>query len=102
MKHPYTWKNINTPATAPASEYWNLNNDKVYTKLKNAINNQKWLRDLLFILEFTDATEEQENILIDIYKNKYGFWIKEYNIKMEIWELHFNEKKYNDSYFLHL
>ena len=69
---------------------------KIYTKLKNIINDQKWLRDLLYILQFTNATDEQENILIDIYKNKYGFWIQEHNIKMEIWDLEFDEQKYID------
>jgi len=69
---------------------------KIYTKLKNIINDQKWLRDLLYILQFTNATDEQENILIDIYKNKYGLWIQEHNIKMEIWDLEFDEQKYID------
>lgn len=69
---------------------------KIYTKLKNIINDQKWLRDLLYILQFTNATDEQENILIDIYKNKYRFWIQEHNIKMEIWDLEFDEQKYID------
>lgn len=71
---------------------------KIYTKLKNIINDQKWIRDLLHILQFTNATEKQENILIDIYKNKYAFWIKEHNIKMEIWDLEFDEKKYIDDF----
>jgi len=69
---------------------------KIYTKLKNIINDQKWLRDLLYILQFTNATDEQKNILIDIYKNKYVFWIQEHNIKMEIWDLEFDEQKYID------
>ena len=71
---------------------------KIYTKLKNIINDQKWIRDLLHILQFTNATEKQENILIDIYKNKYAFWIQEHNIKMEIWDLEFDEKKYIDDF----
>lgn len=71
---------------------------KIYTKLKNIINDQKWLRDLLYILQFTNATDEQENILIDIYKNKYEFWIQAYNIKMEIWDLEFDEQKYIDDF----
>lgn len=71
---------------------------KIYTKLKNIINGQKWIRDLLYILQFTNATEKQENILIDIYKNKYWFWIKEHNIKMEIWDLEFDEKKYIEDF----
>lgn len=71
---------------------------KIYTKLKNIINDQKWIRDLLHILQFTNATEKQENILIDIYKNKYGLWVQEHNIKMEIWDLEFDEKKYIDDF----
>jgi len=74
-----------------SKDYW-----KIYTKLKNIINDQKWLRDLLYILQFTNATDEQKNILIDIYKNKYGLWIQEHNIKMEIWDLEFDEQKYID------
>jgi len=74
-----------------SKDYW-----KIYTKLKNIINDQKWLRDLLYILQFTNATDEQKNILIDIYKNKYVFWIQEHNIKMEIWDLEFDEQKYID------
>lgn len=74
-----------------SKDYW-----KIYTKLKNIINDQKWLRDLLYILQFTNATDEQKNILIDIYKNKYGLWIQEHDIKMEIWDLEFDEQKYID------
>lgn len=73
---------------------------KIYTKLKNIINEQKGITYLLHILQFTNATEKQENILIDIYKNKYGFWIKEHNIKMEIWDLEFDEKKYIEDFIL--
>lgn len=69
---------------------------KIYTKLKNIINEQKWIRDLLHILQFTNATYEQEKRLIEIYKNGYWFWIKEHNIKMEIWDLEFDEQKYID------
>jgi hypothetical protein len=69
---------------------------KIYTKLKNIINEQKWIRDLLHILQFTNATNEQEKRLIEIYKNGYWFWIKEHNIKMEIWDLEFDEQKYID------
>ena len=76
--------------------------ENIYTKLKNIINEQKWIRDLLHILQFTNATDEQEKRLIEIYKNGYWFWIKEHNIKMEIWHLEFDEKKYIDDFLLPL
>ena len=74
--------------------------EKIYIKLKNIINDQKWIRDLLHILQFTNATEQQHNRLIEIYRNEYSFWIKEHNIKTEIWQIEFDEKKYIDDYLL--
>ena len=76
--------------------------EKIYIKLKNIINNQRWIADLLYILQFTNITEKQENILIDIYKNNYPFWIQPHNIKTEIWNINFDEKKYINSYSLSL